>query len=379
VLTSAASSPGSNEVTWQVAFFALVPLVLGTMTQPVGRVMDSEPELRFWLRSSPIFCIGDMLYFLLRVAIDHILEPTWSWRHFKAELYHRFRDEKWSEASNEVEKAALGRWILILLGAVPCQTIKLMAMRGIPKTQTLAMMYFISMILGEILNITAEASFRQIPAESVGRQHLLSESKPTWHGLFKKTCYIFQLGLTMQSLALVVQPLSLFNDPANPNDFYAWCMTYSILAIMSMMFWKRPAISELEETLGFNYFSHFYIMTALPLIHISHLSFDNYVSKLTQDLTPLRDTLVVIPYVLIIVVVAGLLGEISLIVWRLSLLWMEWLSKIRFGQIMGIPATRLEANHLMVFLINVTVSLCCYAYLFNGTGTANPSWVGVFG
>jgi len=40
-----AQSP-TNQVTWQVAF-ALVPLALGTMTQPAGRLLDRPLEQRF--------------------------------------------------------------------------------------------------------------------------------------------------------------------------------------------------------------------------------------------------------------------------------------------------------------------------------------------
>ncbi|KJZ69017.1 hypothetical protein HIM_11592 [Hirsutella minnesotensis 3608] len=130
------------------------------MTQPVGRVMDAPPELAFWLRSSPIFCAGDMLYFLLRIVVDYLLEPTLSWRHFKAELAYRFRDEDWYQRPKEVEKSVMGRWVLIVLGGIPCQTIKLMAMRGIPLTQTWALLFFVALIFGEVLNVAAESIFR---------------------------------------------------------------------------------------------------------------------------------------------------------------------------------------------------------------------------
>lgn len=143
-----------------MAFFALVPLALGAMTQPVGRVMDAPPNLSSWLRSSPIFCAGDMLYFLLRVVVDYVLEPALFWRHFNAEIAYRFRDEDWSQSPKEVEKSAMGRWVLIVLGGIPCQTIKLMAMRGIPLTQTWAMLFFAALVFGEVLNIAAESLFR---------------------------------------------------------------------------------------------------------------------------------------------------------------------------------------------------------------------------
>ncbi|UNI23850.1 hypothetical protein JDV02_009643 [Purpureocillium takamizusanense] len=118
------------------------------MTQPAGRVMDAPPELAIWLRASPIFCAGDMLLFFLRVAVNYAMMPVLSWRHFETD-------------SADVEKLALGRWILLLLGGVPCQTIKLVSMRGIPLTQTWALLLFLGLLFGEAVNLAAEWTIRR--------------------------------------------------------------------------------------------------------------------------------------------------------------------------------------------------------------------------
>ncbi|KUJ24558.1 uncharacterized protein LY89DRAFT_24540 [Mollisia scopiformis] len=190
-MISPPSSP--SEVTWQVAFFALVPLALGTMTQPVGRVFNTAPELRFWFAVFTYLLPWRCTLLFLRVTTDHCLEPTWSWRHFKAELAYRVRDEKWDEEpTKEVEKAALGRWALILLGGIPCQTIKLVGMRGIPWTQTLAIMYFLSLLFGEVLNILAETSFRT-PRIAPSLECLPSETNLTCLNVFVAGCNILQV------------------------------------------------------------------------------------------------------------------------------------------------------------------------------------------
>ena len=117
-----------------MAFFALVPLALGCMTQPVGRVFDAPPELRIWMRANPLLCAGDVFHYLLRVLIAYAVEPCWSWCHFRGVLADRFRDTDWSAPRPQFEQAALGRWALVLLGGILSPTIKLMAMRGIPVT-----------------------------------------------------------------------------------------------------------------------------------------------------------------------------------------------------------------------------------------------------
>lgn len=101
--TTAATPTAEGEpAKWQTVFWALVPLVLGNMMQPVGRVMEQPPNLRFWMRSSPLLCLLDMVYFFARVLFDcfypnqHRIQGSWwstFWHHFRAEVAYRFRDE----------------------------------------------------------------------------------------------------------------------------------------------------------------------------------------------------------------------------------------------------------------------------------------------
>ncbi|KAF9770628.1 hypothetical protein IL306_011801, partial [Fusarium sp. DS 682] len=127
------------------------------MTQPVGRVFDRPPEDRFWIRSSPLHCAADMLLFWGVLLARYIAQPERSWRHYQDELAYRFRDENHNvvQPRHDAERSVLGRWILLFLGGIPCQTIKLLAMRGIPFTQAAALMFFVSFVLGEVLILSA--------------------------------------------------------------------------------------------------------------------------------------------------------------------------------------------------------------------------------
>jgi hypothetical protein len=40
------------------------------MTQPSGRVLGSPAQFRTYLRSSPILCLFDAIFFLLRLAVS---------------------------------------------------------------------------------------------------------------------------------------------------------------------------------------------------------------------------------------------------------------------------------------------------------------------
>ncbi|KAJ5433260.1 uncharacterized protein N7458_012416 [Penicillium daleae] len=315
------SSP--DEVKWQVAFWAVIPLALGTMTQPVGRVFNMPPKYRFWLRSSPILCVGDILYFLIRVMTAYFRVPERSWRHLKEELAYRYRDEDWSKAPKEVEKAALGRWILILLGSIPCQTIKLMAMRGIPLTQTLAMMYFLSLVFGEGLNTTAEAIYRNYHAMHAAR------SPPYIHHpefeFVKQSCHYVQAAIIwfvpIRILLFILLSISGEEDVWQYRDKWDLIDKLSISYIMGLTLVMVPIGS------GRPFWKGLRVRLSYPTI------FDAY----------------------------------------------RWLSETKFGRLFGIPKDSEEQRYLILFVFNFTLTGFGYAYIFDSMGTVNPPWVGIFG
>ena len=85
MLSSAETQP--DEVKWQVALFALMPLVLGAMVQPVGRVFGAPASERFWMRVSPVVYAADVVDFFLRVFGRFLWDSSgsefgseWEWR-----------------------------------------------------------------------------------------------------------------------------------------------------------------------------------------------------------------------------------------------------------------------------------------------------------
>lgn len=46
---------------------------------------------------------------------------------------------------------------------------------------------------------------------------------------------------------------------------------------------------------------------------------------------------------------------------------------------LGVPRGSSELLCLISFLVLLLLSVLSYAYAFDGTGTVNPSWVGIFG
>ncbi|KAL2006602.1 hypothetical protein VTN00DRAFT_9270 [Thermoascus crustaceus] len=127
------TASSNNEVNWQVAWMALVLLAIGAMTQPCGYVLDiDETNYRLYIRASPIVFIADVLHFLVRVFLGFSLDYREFWYHIKAMIRYRFREEHGIYGLVGAEKASIIRWALLVIGSIPCQTINLMAMQGIP-------------------------------------------------------------------------------------------------------------------------------------------------------------------------------------------------------------------------------------------------------
>lgn len=383
------SLPSPDEAKWQVAFWAVIPLALGTMTQPVGRVFNMPPEYRFWLRSSPILCVGDILYFLIRVMTAYFRDPERSWRHFKQELAYRYRDEDWSKEPKEVEKAALGRWILILLGSIPCQTIKLMAMRGIPWTQSLAMMYFLSLVFGEGLNTTAEAIYRNYPTMHAARSSLY-----THHPEFefvKQSCHYVQAAIIcfvpIRILLFILLSISGEEDVWQYRDKWDFMDKLSIFNTMvitllmiplgpGMPFWKGSRLRPSNATI----FDAYGLMLGVHLFMGGASNADSFLRRAFADHSSVI-SLACFLFILVLIIAALVVSLMLLldVVLRLLLGLLGWLSETKFGRLFGIPKDSEEQRYLILFVFNFTLTAFGYAYIFDSIGTVNPPWVGIFG
>lgn len=372
-------SARSDEVTWQVAFFALMPLALSAMTQTVGRVLDAPPELSFWLRSSPLVCAVDVLYFLYRVAAGYVSTPAWSLAPFRAELEYRFSDTDWTwDSRPEFEKAALGRWILLLLGGIPCQTIKLMAMRGIPVTQVMALVYFTALIFGETVNISAELTLRHrpgAPTPEPPESDRDDDRGAAWLGdTLLGVCHYW--GYMTFNFLWAMPNFAVAARDSKMNEFLDG------LSSEQQLLWPFPHTGWLLLTSGFS--------AALWSVVFS--------SKTRRGGD--TDSLLIFYSILVpgclwtgpapqpeegrgaamvsILLIGGALC-LSIITAMLTLKLLRMASGSRIGRVLGFPSGASVEEHLVLFLLNLSFTLATYAYGFDETGTINPTWVGVFG
>ncbi|KAJ4288592.1 hypothetical protein N0V90_011829 [Kalmusia sp. IMI 367209] len=198
---------GPDQVSWQSAFWALVPIQLSVMTQPSGRVLDLPARLRTYARSSPIMCAFD--------AASKLIE-------FGAILWYYGFDFQMAavalveEAYGDGEPEKLGiqavedlgfiRALLFILGALP-QVVKLLSSRGIPWTQAWTVMFLASYIVTEAMHIlhdhsffdTSRIDFRRIRYQSLNPQRIVSQSS-----LFRRIRYVFTILSVCSQVALLI-------------------------------------------------------------------------------------------------------------------------------------------------------------------------------
>ncbi|KAH8650393.1 hypothetical protein BGZ60DRAFT_196354 [Tricladium varicosporioides] len=142
-------------MSWQSAIWILIPLALSAMTQPSGNFCTFPGRLQTYLRASPFVCASDTLAIILQI-IKNMVNGMRLRHAIRATLIPRFvgPDEQSSTAQSlqPLEQLTFMRWILFILGTLP-QAIKLCSLRGAPWTFAWGLMYLVSFLVMELLNI----------------------------------------------------------------------------------------------------------------------------------------------------------------------------------------------------------------------------------
>ena len=147
-------TPVNNEVSWATIFWALVPIALNSMTQPVGSLsptMSSEESLYF--RASPVVCLTDSIITIIELLYETIVTKS---PIMAARLISERRcpeSDVPSSTLHDLQENSLFRVLVFVFGAFP-QAIKLYACSGIPLSKALASMYLGSFVVLELLIIT---------------------------------------------------------------------------------------------------------------------------------------------------------------------------------------------------------------------------------
>ena len=159
----------ANAVSWQSAFWALVPIALNSMTQPAGNVFAfPSVDQGFGMCSSPLVCACDALHFLVHF-IGHTISTRSLREAMRLTLKPRFQNWNTGKGGSAaiLRRNIIFRFSLFTLGALP-QIIKLLCMQGIPVTTIIASLYFGSFLVLEIAVYFSSRLGRDLEVDSQG-------------------------------------------------------------------------------------------------------------------------------------------------------------------------------------------------------------------
>jgi hypothetical protein len=196
----------SNEVSWQSAFLALVPLALNSMSQLAGRTCGLDASLRIYLRSSPIVCAIDTVFIFIRFALytRHDHSVLWPARKIIAARGLIDKDPNPEDAVDEDPKPGqllsletnIYLFYLVLGVVAITQFIKIIFCSGVPWTQVWACFYAFSFFVVDVTNRLGKAQkyTKSKPAEDDTLKQQES-SIDFWEKFFGVVAIILQLAI----------------------------------------------------------------------------------------------------------------------------------------------------------------------------------------
>lgn len=142
-----------NNLSWQSAFWAIVPIALTTMMLPSGKVLGFPSKYNFALRASPIVCAASAVDSVVRLII-YTRQTKSLGRGMERWVAIRFEDRK-EPGEGTFDAMRQNRFFLLLSFAIGfTQALKLFAVRGIPWTQFACAAYVASFVVDAAIILT---------------------------------------------------------------------------------------------------------------------------------------------------------------------------------------------------------------------------------
>jgi hypothetical protein len=377
----------SLPVWYGTALGTLITLAISTMTQPSRRVLGSKPHYRTYLRSSPILCSIDALFFLLRAflsALNLRIPLSQAINITVGERYYDIQDPV--EGIQSVEKQTWLRWLWFVLGMAG-PAIKLCAMEDVGWTKAWGVMFLGAFVVVEGMVVLEKRGLQPVAQERLGRINYLSR--------LEKRVFVFTILMHVGIVLWAVVDLLALRAPAfqieekphvagltglSPLSYVLTQIgTFLILTFLSVsalmtLFgffcfiqdereWEAEKIKDLilclTLSVPFSLLTFFMVMGLINGESFVPLSFLDILLFLLSFTAPL----------LLFVMIHSLyycyphLSFYILVVPESS-----WGRE---------PPTRAIWT-LVFFLVNLSVCALWYCLRYDPTGTINPSWIGVF-
>lgn len=339
----------ASTVSWQSAFWALVPLALNSMSQPSGMVCEFPSKFNFVLRSSPIICLLDALLVLARLAwyTAVLKSPSAAVQRIIRRRFQDIKDEAEENSLASLRRNTPFRLCLFNLGALP-QIVKLYALRGLPWTKVWGSMFFGSSIAVELIVLISRRLLQPLAPSashaSAGESNFLN----SWPGV----------GPLFVSLGF---------------SFY---------------FFTTAFFSVVEKHIGELYWWHFFILVTFVVAKIICLSFPRSEWLLTLSFLVSVPTTIIFSGILPLsfgVSLVGMQSKASLFVLTgLSVIFALGLIIFNLYRLLLYvsPARAKFVNFGIGFyflMLNTIAALLYYSFKYSSEGTLKPAWADQLG
>lgn len=353
----------NDELSWQTAFWCLAAVALNAMSQPAGSTLGLPDKYSFYIRSSPVVCLGHISY-----TVYQIFSGARSYQSFSASLEMwkdiRFEDTTSGE-DNKFEsfrKSTLVRLVLFVLGAL-LPALKIYACKRIPWTQTTCSIYLTCFALDEALLLACRLtrSSHQFLASSRPPPPLISRyTTATW------TIIAFDCGLLSTLLIQAALGFELFIET---NAFFPLCA----IGPLVLAFYTS---CEAEDDSEFRSLLPVASFSLGPLLWLCEKYTVRTYFFPTDGDAPKSGYILVALFAQLITSLAATLG-----IWICVYLTCRSSLARRY---MDAVATRLGSRYQLIsarshaaFWLVVCVLTC--ARMYNPEGTYDPGWLHVFG
>ncbi|PMD16714.1 hypothetical protein NA56DRAFT_649275 [Hyaloscypha hepaticicola] len=387
--TNPGTIPASSQVSWETAFWTLVPLAVNVMAQPCGRILGRDTRYWTYLRCLPIMCAADSLSIIVRLGIygsgflakRGVRLPFWE--SLKLVIHHRFHDENEDEDAEGIR--AMGRttwlrWLFFIFGTLT-PAIKLLAFVGTPWTKAWGTMFLVSFILVEALVVLSWWGGRQgSPLHDPGIELELNSIEVRLDAI-DKTLYFG--ALTAHSLVLFWLVLDLWPDTDNVIRHYLLYFIHTT--------WAQTVVGKLYFSVGklivlsllllcmFSTFSALEVISII-LVWLCFCIALSWETKIPVSMILNRMLVVDFGYFIGLFVVPIIFFFVLENICSKYPSVGEHFSSRKIDTESVNTVGRSEGVLIFVsFLYTVVLCICWYAFRYNPAGTVNPGWTSVFG
>lgn len=369
-----AESIVANQVSWQSAFWGLVPIALNSMTQPSGKVCDSPAGVGFLLRVSPFMCFFDALILLVRTVMYSFTKGSLPAAIEKI-IVQRYTDD--DEDAGELRGTMYTRWIVFALSA--SQIVKLFGFQGVLMTQICAAMFLGSFIVVELLVVIPRSYVfpgklkAGDPVNGAGFDSLpyLTVTASTCFILFviiQATVSVFEaFGIsldTLQSTGLTI--LFCGSGAFVPSGLYSHFLRLKEhVSSKTIADNSRPSANEttsVKPRISLRALENILLLLILA-VPTAYYLLSYLLSPVRKGHLPMNPT------------TGNIVAPIMICIWAaLSLLWAHSAFKAVIAS--GRATTRRVENVLSWYFwsLHLVAAVLYYKYVYNPKGTVKPGW-----